>query len=181
MKNLIAIAVLAITIASCSGGVGKYADAINGLSGDWNATTETVTALVSNVTEATANWNKMKGEMALPEGVTVAEEDAAKLNALRTNYAQVGEGFGGLNNDLATFVNEWTEKAKGLTELTEGLAAGKIEGDVQAKIDGLKGTIEDAKTKAGSWQETLGQLTQQATNIFQQYQSAVSSMTAQEG
>lgn len=176
MKNLIAIAVLAITFASCNS-VGKYADAINSLSEDWNATTESVTALVSNVTEATANWNKMKGEMTIPEGVEVAEEDAAKLNALRSNYAEVGEGFGGLNNDLATFVNDWTEKAKGLTELQEGLAAGKIEGDVQAKIDGLKSTVEDAKTKVASWQETIGQLVQQATNIFQQYQGAVSGLT----
>ena len=180
MKNLIAVVVLALSFASCNS-VAKYADSINALSTDWDATTESVTSLVSSVSDATQNWNKMKGEMTLPEGVEASEEDAAKLSSLMQTFTGLGEGFGGMNSDLSAFVNDWTEKAKGLTELKDGLAAGKIEGDVQAKIDGLTGTVEEAKGKVTSWTESLGQMVEQATNTYNQYKGIVDGLMSNAG
>lgn len=170
MKNLLAIAVFALFLSSCNN-VAKYAESINGLSTNWDAATNAATELVNKVNEAQEIFNNNKAQMAIPEGMEVPEEQAAQLNNLKNQYMGYGEQFSAISSEVSGFVSSWQEKAQEMTALKDGLAAGKIEGDVQAKVDELKGQVEEATTKVGTWSEQLEGLKTTATETYNQYKS----------
>ncbi len=167
---------LVISFVACSGGVEKYAGAINGVASNWESTTETFTGFVENLNSEKEKFNKIKSEMTVPEDAS--EDMMTKLKGMMSTFAEQGNVFSKLTEQTNGFAKEWQEKSKDLTALKEGLEAGKIEGDVQAKIDGLSDMISTAKEKVGGWEEMLAGASKQISSIYQQYQEMTA---AQEG
>ena len=56
-------------------------------------------------------------------------------------------------NDFST---TWTEKSADLTALKDGLAAGKLEGDVAAKTAELNSLVTTATENLANWQSSYG-------------------------
>ncbi|MBK9582798.1 MAG: hypothetical protein IPO48_13075 [Saprospiraceae bacterium] len=66
----------------------------------------------------------------------------------------------------------WTEKAGAVTALKDGLAAGKIEGDVAAQIADLSGLVTQAGEKVTSWTAKQAELKTAADSAMGMLKSA---------
>ena len=156
MQKFFLFAVLTFVFASCSN-VGKYADAINSLSGEWDSTTGAVVALSEKITTAQSSWNAMQSAMAVTDQMkeTLGEDVLGQVTELVAGNAGISSQFGDLSKGVFEFVSNWEEKGKLLTGLKDGLAAGKLEGDPQATIDELTGLVAQGKENLGGWEDTL--------------------------
>jgi hypothetical protein len=77
------------------------------------------------------------------------------MDSLTTAFSAQLDGINGLASEVTTFATSWQEMSTKLTTLKDGLAAGKLEGDVMAQINELKTAATDAATKVGDWKTKL--------------------------
>ena len=88
-------------------------------------------------------------------------EAATKWNDATAAYKAASDAYAPVQAELSDFVTMWTEKGAGVTALKDGLAAGKIEGDVAAQIAELSGLVTQATEKVTAW---TGKQTELKTN-----------------
>ncbi|MCB0551646.1 MAG: hypothetical protein KDD19_29035 [Phaeodactylibacter sp.] len=152
MRKLIILSILSIALASCSN-VGKFKEAIETLSTDWEGTTAKVTAVVDQINATQAQAKSALESMNPSEEVaaTLNDDQKAKLAIIQqTVQSQMGE-LGTLAQKAFEFVSQWQTEGEKLTALKDGLAAGKLPGDVQATIDSLKELMGTAEQNVTNW------------------------------
>ncbi|MCB0578773.1 MAG: hypothetical protein KDD10_05625 [Phaeodactylibacter sp.] len=177
MRKLILLSVLAVALASCSN-VGKYKDAIESLSSDWESTTSQVTAVVDQINQAQAQAKSALEGMNPSEEVVAAftDEQKTKLASLKQAVQGQMSDLGALSQQAFEFVSKWQEEGQKLTALKDGLASGKLPGDVQATIDSLKGLIGTAKENATTWAGKVESAQTTVASATQSYNSLVGGM-----
>lgn len=171
MQKFFLFVVLTFTLASCSN-VGKYAEPIANLASDWDSTAALVTDLSSKVTAAQNGWNTMKAGMQITEELksSLGEEALGQLTQLIAGNSGISSAFSGLSGDVVGFLSNWEEKGKLLTGLKDGLAAGKLEGDVDGTIAQLTSLVTEGKDKVTGWTETLSSTQSAAEAAFAKFQ-----------
>lgn len=78
------------------------------------------------------------------------EQSAAWEASMKTVTDALG-AYSPLLKTVSDFEATWAEKSAEVTALKDGLAAGKIEGDVNAKITELNAMIATANENLASW------------------------------
>ena len=170
MKKVLSFVAIALVFASCNS-VAKFKPAIDELAKTWDATTSQVTDFATSVKTEQSNWANAATAM------TVAPEAMAKWDAAgKAKYAEIQAaaagsttGIAGIASELDGFVSSWSEKSNALKGLTEGLAAGKIEGDVTAKIADLTAAATDATSKLGTWKTKFDEVKGAAAKAQQMF------------
>lgn len=159
MKKVIAFAAFAILFASCSN-VGKYKPMIEELASNWDNATSAVTAFANKVKAAQSDMASMNSKLNIDAEVMKKWDDAtkAKFEQIKSTAMANTNGISGISTELDGFISSWTEKGKELQALKEGLANGKLEGDVQGKIASLTTAATEATTKLEGWQAKLQNL-----------------------
>ena len=152
MKKVLLFA-LPLFLFSCKSGVDAHKTAIEGLGTSWDAATTAVTGFSESLTKDITSYTESASAMMLDSTAAAAlKGDAATKWAEATAaYKAASEGYAPVQTELNDFVTMWTEKAAGVTALKDGLAAGKIEGDVAAQIAELSGLATQATEKVASW------------------------------
>ena len=160
MKKLIAFAAFAILLSSCSN-VGKYKPMIEELSSNWDNATSMVTELSGKVTAAQADMASMNTQLNIsPETMEGWGDDVKAQFGNIAPSAKTNMGnLSGISSELDGFISGWQEKGAELQALKDGLAAGKLEGDVQAKIADLTAAASEATSKVSGWQAKLTEIT----------------------
>lgn len=170
MKKVLAFAAIALIFGACNS-VAKFKPQIEELAKAWDSTTTQVTEFANSVKTEQANWANATTAM------TVAPEAMAKWDeAAKTKYAEIQTaanssttGISGIATELDGFVTSWTEKSNGMKALTEGLAAGKIEGDVAAQIADLTAANTDAASKLAGWKTKFDEVKAAAAKAQQMF------------
>lgn len=160
MKKLLFLA-LPLFIFSCKPGVETHRAAIEGLSSDWDKITNILTDFSNGLTSDINGYTESANAYMLDEAATAAlKGDAATKwqDAVKLFKASTSEAYAPIQNELSEFINLWTEKSANVTALKDGLAAGKIEGDVNAQITDLTSLIGQAKEKITSWEAKKGEI-----------------------
>lgn len=160
MKKVLAFAAFAILLASCNN-VGKYKPMIEELSTNWDSATSSVTDFASKVKTAQADMASLNNQFSFaPEVMENWGEDVKEqFSTISTNSKANMEGLSSISSELDGFISSWQEKGAELQALKDGLANGKLEGDVQAKIASLTAASTDATSKLEGWQSKLGEIT----------------------
>ncbi|MEN0006801.1 MAG: hypothetical protein AAF798_21785 [Bacteroidota bacterium] len=173
MKKVFLSLVL-VSFFACNN-VAQYAEAIGTLSSDWESTTQLVTALTGKISGAQEMLSGLQGQMNLTDEVKglLSEDQLGLVTQYITQFGGFNDVIGNLSSEVFGFVGNWQEKAKDLEALTSGLEAGKIEGDIQAKIAGLSTMVTEAKGKVAGWEETLSGTTSKAQSVFGQFKSII--------
>lgn len=174
MRKLIFLTILSVAFASCSN-VGKYKEAIESLSSDWESTTSQVKATVDQITEAQNQATTALQNMNPSEEVaaTLSDEQKNKIATVQqTVQSKVGD-LGALAQQALEFIGKWQEEGEKLDALKEGLAGGKLPGDVQATIDSLKGMIGTAGEKVSEWASQVDSAKQAVASATQSYNDVI--------
>lgn len=154
MKKLLFLA-LPLLLFSCKG-VEQYRAGIEELAGNWDSTTTTITdfsGMVSaELTKYTNSFAAMQPDEATLAGLKPEQKSA--IESTRMAVVEALKGYPALQKNIKEFVDTWTEKSETLTSLKDGLAAGKIEGDVTAKLSELSGMVTTANENVETWKGT---------------------------
>ncbi len=159
MKQLFALALPLLLLSACNS-VEKHRASIETLSTQWDEATSSVTEFAGMLQTEQANFQQSVTGMQVSEDVLAKVKDAAKKDAITQGYAALqsaGTSMGSISAEVANFVTGWTEKAAEVNALKEGLANGKLEGDVPAKVAELTAMVTDATSKLTTWKEQFEQ------------------------
>lgn len=153
MKNLL-LFVLPLVLFSCKPGIDAHKAAIEELGTNWDAATAAVTGFSESLTKDVNGYAEAASTMILPEeAVAALKGDAATkyTEAITAYKAATSESYAPVQAELNDFVTMWTDKAAGVAALKDGLAAGKIEGDVTAQIAELSSLVTQGTEKVTAW------------------------------
>ena len=156
MKKLLLFA-LPLLMISCKG-VEQYRAGIEELSGNWDNTTKAVTEFSGTVSSDLTNYTQALAGVKLDEMVAkkLKPEQTAAWDAANKAVTDALGAYAPLQQNINDFVATWTEKSASVTALKDGLAAGKIEGDVTAQLADLGGMVTTANDNLKAWQGTYG-------------------------
>ena len=174
MKKLIAFALPLLFLVACNS-VEKYRSGIESLTTQWDQTTTSVTEVAAMVSAEQTSFQENLSTLAVAEdAMAKVKEDKKTMvmdayNALQTS----GTSFSAISGEINDFVANWTSKAEEVNMLKEGLASGKLEGDVTAQIAELTNMVTDAGTKVTSWKEQIEAAKTAIAAKQQEYQTVV--------
>lgn len=177
MKKVLAFLSVTIFLASCGGNVAKYKPMIEELAANWDNTTSAVTefsTMVKNEQSGALNLaNNLQFDPAVMEKWD--EGTISKYNNIQSMAQSSSNGLASISSELDEFVTSWMAKSRDVQALKDGLAGGKLEGDVQGKISNLTTTISDATNKLESWKDQFGKIKSalaDASNMYSEFKSS---------
>ncbi len=170
MKKVLTFVAIAFIFGACNS-VAKFKPQIEELAKTWDSTTSQVTEFATSVKTEQANWANASTAMAVAPEAMAKWDDASKAKYAEITTAAQGStaGISGIASELDGFVTSWTEKSNTMKALTDGLAAGKIEGDVNAQIAELTAATTDASAKLGDWKTKFEAVKAQASSAQQMF------------
>ena len=185
MKKVLAFAAFALIFASCSN-VAKFKPQIEALSTTWDGATSQVTELANSVKTEQSNWMNAVTTMTVAPEAMAKWDDAAKAKfaEIQTAAQNSTTGMNGISTEIDAFITSWTEKSAKLQTLKDGLAAGKLEGDVAAQVAELTASATDATTKVGEWKtkfDAVKTAAGQAQQMFADFMTTAGAATATTG
>ena|SRR5687767_9771996 len=151
MKNLF-IFLLPLLLLACKG-VEQHRGAIEELSGNWDATTKAITDFQAEVSNEFTAYTQALAALH-PDDMTRAKMTPVQVSAWEASQKTVTDALGAyapLQKTVSDFVATWSEKSQEVTALKDGLTAGKIEGDVDAKLTELNAMIATANENLAAW------------------------------
>lgn len=153
MKKLLFL-LLPVVLFSCGKGVEQHRASIETLATDWDATTSAVTEFQNTLNGDLSSFSQLAGSLRLGDDVKMKlkPEQVAQWDASQGAFTQALQGFAPIRTQVAEFSKAWGEKAVEVQALKDGLAAGKLEGDVNAKVAELSALVAQAKEQLAGWQ-----------------------------
>ncbi len=159
MKKVLFFAAIALIFAACNS-TAKFKPMIEELSSKWESTTGMVGEFANAVTTEQSNWTGALSTLNVaPEAM--AKWDAAtkgKFAEMKSAVDGSTSGLGGISTELGAFMGEWKTKTAEVNKLTDGLKAGKLEGNVQETITSLTSSLSDATTKLDGWKTKFNEV-----------------------
>ncbi len=155
MKKILFFIALPLLLVSCKG-IEQYQTSIDELASNWDSTTTTVTEFSQMVsTDLTQQTQKLAGLDDMLASATLSPEQTQTLEGAKKAALEALGGYPALQQNINEFVTTWTEKSAAVTALKDGLAAGKIEGDIPAQISELSGLVTTAAENLTTWKGTF--------------------------
>ena len=104
----------------------------------------------------------------------IKKTDIEKISAALQSYKDSGAGLDAVATQLNELKGTWSAKAEEIKALQDGLAAGKLEGDVTAKIAELTNYITTTETSITGMKETVNQTSEGSKMALETLKAAVS-------
>lgn len=170
MKKVLSFVAIALVLGACNS-TDKFKPQIEELSKTWDSTTSQVTEFANSVKTEQANWANATSTMNVAPEAMAKWNDAAKAKYTEIKTAADGSSasIAGIATEVDGFVSTWMEKSTQMKALQDGLAAGKIEGDVQAQVADLTATATAASAKLGEWKTKFDAVKAQASSAQQMF------------
>lgn len=171
--NKILFLALPLLLFSCKG-VEQHKAGIEELAGNWEATTKAVADFRAMVSTDLSSYSKTITGLKLEdlETANLTAEQSANLDAANKAVTDALSGYPPLQKDIKAFDTTWTEKSAGMTSLKDGLATGKIEGDVAGQLSELGSLVTAANEHLTSWRDTY-------SSVKEDVDTAINSLTQQ--
>jgi hypothetical protein len=174
MKKILVFLFAIALFASCKN-VEQYKTGITDLTTKWDAATTTVTEL-STMLEASkaaqmASFDSLHIDSTFLSKLKGA--DLEKVNAAVTAYQSSGAGLTEATTKLAEIKSTWDAKSTEVSALKDGLAAGKLEGDVAAKITELTTFITNSEATVTSIKDIIAKSSEGSTSALATLKTAV--------
>jgi hypothetical protein len=165
---------LALSIVACKN-VEQYKAGIDELVTKWDgastATNEFATMVEASKAAHGAALDSMKLDTTFLAKLKGADLD--KVKAAIGAYTASGNGILEVGSKLAEFKSGWDAKSAEVAALKDGLAAGKLEGDVTAKIAELTSFLATADTQLTSMKDAIAKSSEGSTTALDALKTVV--------
>ncbi len=151
MKKL-SLFLLPLLMFACKG-VEQHRASITELSANWDNTTKAITDFQAMVSTDLTNYTKVLASMQ-PDDMTRAKMKPEQVIVWEASQKTVTDALGAYAPLLKTindFQATWTAKTAEVTALRDGLQAGKLDGNPDAKIAELNAMIATANENLNAW------------------------------
>ena len=174
MKKLFFLSLIAVSVFSCKN-IEQYKAGIDELGTKWETTTAAVTEFSTMVDASnaafTANFDSLGVDSTFMSKLKGADLDKVKMAV--EAYKTSGAGLTEIAGKLAEAKTAWEAKAGEVTALKDGLAAGKLEGDVTAKIAELTNFITSNESQLATWKESLAKVSEGSASALAALKAAL--------
>ena len=152
MKKLIFL-FLPVLVFACKG-VEQYRASIEGLATAWDSTTADITEYSSTLGADLSSFSQAATAMTLGEDVmkNLKPEEAEQWKGAQSAFMQAMQAYVPLRTQVGDFLKSWGEKAAEVQALKDGLANGKLEGDIPGQVASLTETMTNARGTLAEWQ-----------------------------
>jgi len=177
MKKLFLFALPLMLLVACKG-VEQYRAGIEELSGSWDTTTKAITDFSNMVSADMSNYTQAAASMPMMDEAAMKKmkpEQVAAMDAAKKGVTDALGAYAPLQQTINDFVKTWSEKSADVTMLKDGLAAGKIEGDVTAKLTELNALVATGNENLKAWEASYATVkagVEAALNNLKQVMSA---------
>lgn len=174
MKKLFFLALVTVSVFACKN-VEQYKAGIEELGTKWDATTAAVTEFSTAVDASTAAFNANFDSLGV-DSMYMSKLKGADLEKVKMAvdaYKASGAGLADISAKLGEAKAAWDAKASEVMALKDGLAAGKLEGDVTAKIAELNNFISTNETALTSLKESLAKVSEGSTAALEALKAAL--------
>ena len=165
---------LAVSLFACKN-VEQYKAGIEELGTKWDSTSKMVeefsTMLNGSIGAQNAGFDSLKIDDAFMAKLKGADLDKVKMGI--EAYKAAGAPLSDIAGKLSELKTSWEGKAGEVAALKDGLAAGKLEGDVTAKIAELTNFITSNETQLNTWKETITKASEGSTSALTALQTVV--------
>jgi hypothetical protein len=174
MKKVLVFLFAIAIFASCKN-VEQYKAGITDLSTKWEAASATVSGL-STMLDASkaaqmASFDSLKIDSTFMAKLKGADLD--KVKAAVTAYQSSGAGLTEAATKLAEIKSTWDAKSTEISALKDGLAAGKLEGDVTAKLNELTAFLASNETAISTIKDMVTKSSEGSTSALASLKSTV--------
>lgn len=179
MKKVLSFVAIALILGACNS-VAKFKPMIDELATNWDSTTSQITEFANSVKTEQANWTNATTTMTVAPEAMAKWDDAAKAKyeEIKKSADASSTGISGITTEVDSFISAWKEKSNQVQALKDGLAAGKIEGDVKAQIADLTASATDASSKLADWKTKFDSVKAAASTAQQQFTEFMASTSA---
>lgn len=175
MKKLLGL-LLVVSMFACKN-VDQYKAGIEGLTTKWDAASAAITEVTSMVAGSKAAhmaaFDSLKIDSTFLTKVKPA--DLGKIKTAIEAYKTSGSGFDGIATTLSELKTAWDTKGAEVAALKDGLANGKLDGDVAAKITELTNFITTSEGQLTSVKDSVAKTSEGATTALQALKTAAAS------
>lgn len=173
---------LPLLVLSCKG-VEQYRAGIEELSGNWDTATKAVTEFSDMVSSDLTNYTKAMAAMQIDEATAKKLKPAqvSDWDAAQKGVTDALSAYAPIQKTVGDFVKTWTEKAADVTALKDGLAAGKIDGDVTAKLTDLTAMVTSANENLTAWKASYDTVKNGASAALTNLQQVMGKLTMPAG
>jgi len=178
MKNLFFF-LLPLLLIACKG-VDQYRAPIEELSGNWDTTTKAITDFQAQVSSELTSYTQALAKMQ-PDDATKMKLTPDQVGAWENSQKAVTDALGAyapMQKTINDFVQTWSEKSAEVTALKDGLAAGKIEGDVNAKITELNAMVATGNENLTAWRASYATVKSSVDASFNALQQLYGTLSA---
>lgn len=176
MKKLFLFALPLVLLVACKG-VEQYRAGIEELSGSWDTTTTAITEFQAKVTNDMTAYTQAAASMPVMDEATAKKlkpEQTSAIEAAQKGVTEALSAFAPLQQTISDFVKTWSEKSAEVTALKDGLAAGKIEGDVAGKLTELNALVATGNENLKAWEASYATVKAGAESAMSALKSAMS-------
>jgi len=177
MRNFLFLP-LFFVVWSCNSGIESHRDAIEELSVEWMTSDSLLAEYSIQLNNEIASFTESASSMVI-DTMKISGFDKDQISAYNEAMSACKtalDAYDPLNAELSDFIIMWQEKATGVTALTDGLAAGQMEGDVAGQIAELSGLITQAGEKIAAWSVKQSELKTAADSAIGALRSAHSDL-----
>ena len=162
------VALIFFTV-SCGESVEKYRNEIETLSTNWQETTNMVTDLLGKVQGEQSKAQTMLAQMEMPEGFTMTQDEVQEAQKLKATVQEKVGTLSSMVQTISAFAQDWQSKASEVEALTGALTSGEVGEGMEAKIESLKSTVDDARNKVDEWNSAYDDATQSYTSAYDDF------------
>lgn len=170
---------LPLLVLSCKG-VDQYRPSVEEVSTSWDSTTKAASDFSGMVASDMTNYTKALASMNVDEATAkkLKPEQVTAWQAAQKGATDALSAYAPLQKTIGDFMKTWTEKSADVNALKEGLAKGKIDGDVNAKVADLKAMIATANENLTAWKASYATIKNGAVASLTNLQQMMASYTA---
>ncbi len=174
MKKILVFLFAIALFASCKNAE-QYKAGITDLTTKWDAATAAVgelsTMLEASKAAQMASFDSLHIDSTFMSKIKGADLD--KVKTAVTAYQSSGAGLMEASTKLDEIKSTWDAKSAEVTALKDGLAAGKLEGDVAAKLTELTAFITNTEASVGSIKDMVAKTSEGSTTALAALKSTV--------
>jgi hypothetical protein len=169
---------LPLLVLSCKSAE-QYRAGIEELAGNWDTTTKAISDFSAMVSSDMTNYTKAMASLQLDE-TTTAKLKPEQIQAWETAQKGATDALGAyapLQKTVNDFLQTWTEKSADVNALKEGLAAGKVEGDVTGKLTELNAMVTTGNENLTAWKASYSTVKNGVAASLTNLQQVMSTLT----
>jgi hypothetical protein len=183
MKKLFLFLLPLVLLVACKG-VEQYRAGIEELAGNWDTASKNISDFAAMVSSDLTNFTQASANMpVMDEAMTkkMKPEQIAALDAAKKGVQDAIAAYGPFQQTINDFVKSWSDKAADVTALKDGLAAGKLEGDVTAKLKELGDLVTSGNDNLKAWQASYASVKGGVESAMVALKQAMGGMMAAQG